>query len=103
MEEYGGEKTCFLSNVDESGMIADPRTRIAFGPGGRALTGPYRPLAPRSDETADQYRARLEEPEARTAAWQAVLAAEDTPVVLAPPDREDMGEALLAYLRELMS
>lgn len=111
----GGESTCYAQYLTPEGDLLVPSDRIkllekeqkpadgelvlSIGPGGREDLAA---LAPRPGEPAEAYRARLEQPAERAAAWRIVLTAEQRPLSISLESGEpDLGRFLLAYVHEL--
>lgn len=111
-EAEGGEAACYLPLVGEQGEITDPRRliQLARKDANRQLVpvlhrGSLDALLPHSGESIEEYRARLESPICRTAAWGIILSAGDKPFAIDlgnPSDQERCGPVLVEYLRSLV-
>lgn len=111
-EELGGEAACYLSHADLCGRILTAEDRISIGRNVEGATSvvidrtapAIGVLAPRLDESIEQYRERLEHPAERTAAWVVALRAMDAPLRLVTGDDVDGGhlQALQEYLHTLI-
>lgn len=108
----GGEAACYLPMVGEQGEIADPRglIQLARKDASRQSVpvlhrGLLDALLPCPGESIEEYRARLEAPTCRTAAWAIILAARDRPFAIDLGDQSDQeryGPVLVEYLRSLV-
>jgi hypothetical protein len=120
--QHIGEATCLLPQLDGEGNVRDPRRlirieqrvnasdaqlRVVIDAGQRVVDDPlFSDLVPRSKESLEEYRLRLDSPPCRTAAWKMALLTEGGPVTLQvwTRDHEDVFVvALLSYLRSLIS
>ena len=116
----GGDAPCFLDQLADDGTIADVCSLVrlqpqeAPGPEWQAIVQSddtqsgaisLSILMPRQEESLSAYVSRLQEPEARTLAWQVALLTVDSPVTLLVPGGDAEAPyvtALVQYIRELI-